>query len=183
MSERYHLIKFRQLCAFFRRGLRANSFFQCLVGLYLTSGHSHPIDSSFLSVLMSLDIGGGGSLNAIARRQGNRSAAALPSPPFFICFLAEPSYCWKLLNICAIMFSLCNPQHGRGEKKYRSFHVCYIISAFLSPSLSTPDVPHLPSKALPGCTINSCFAAWHNKDYLHGDSSIAAERRVALSEF
>lgn len=85
--------------------------------------------------------------------------------------------------ISAIMFSLCNPQHGRGGGGNRSFYVCYIISAFLSPSLSTPDVPHLPSKALPGCTINSCFAAWHNKDYLHGDSSIAAERRVALSEF
>lgn len=56
------------------------------------------------------------------------------------------------------MFFLCNPPHGRGGKN-RSFYVCYIISAFLSPSssppLSTPDVPYLPSKTLGGRTINS----------------------------
>lgn len=181
MSERYHLIKFRQLCAFFRRGLRAKFFFQCLVGLHLTSVHSHPIDSSFLSVLMSLDIGGGGSLNATARRQGNRSTAALPSPPFFLLSGRAPVL-QKAFEYLLLCFPFVTLNTG-GGKKNRSFYVCYIISAFLSPSLSTPDVPHLPSKALPGCTINSCFAAWHNKDYLHGDSSIAAERRVALSEF
>lgn len=90
MSEHYHLIKFRQLCAyFFAEGYR-QKYFQFLVELHLTSVHRHPIDSSFHSVLMSLDIGGGGSLNAIASLQGNRSTAAPPSPPLFSAFRQSP---------------------------------------------------------------------------------------------
>lgn len=115
MSERYHLIKFRQLCAFFRRGLWAKIFFQCLVGLHLTSVHSHPIDSSFLSVLMSLDIGGGGSLNIIARRQGNRSTTALPSPPFFLLSGRAPVL-QKAFEYLLLCFPFVTLNTGGGEK-------------------------------------------------------------------
>lgn len=66
--------------------------------------------------------------------------------------------------ISAIMFSLCNPPHrSGGVKKNRSFYVCYIIPAFLSPSLAVSRHSRLqmyrisPWKTLGGCTINSCL--------------------------
>lgn len=90
---------------------------------------------------------------------GYRHKAALPFSPFFSPFWQRPLTA-ESFWISAIMFSLCNPPHG-WEKKWIFLRSQHHLSAFLppllSPPLSTPDVPYLPSKALGGCTINSCL--------------------------
>lgn len=142
MSPRCPLNHCGQLFALFsQRAEGEKNSFQRLVALYLTSVCSHPIDSSLLSVLMSLDISDSGSLNTITR--GIDARLLFHFPPFFPSFLAKPSHCWKLLNIC-YCFPFETLHAGGGGIFLRLLHhLCLSIAT----TVSTPDVPYLPSKS------------------------------------
>lgn len=112
MSQRYHLIKFGQLCAFPHSRLRAkNGFSLQLPYIWLPSAVVQLIPPYFLSWCPLISVTAAHwTLSPDAR--GIDTRLLFHSPPFFSPFWERPLTA-ESFWISAIMFSLCNPPHGK----------------------------------------------------------------------